>query len=314
MVPAATGERWNHEMGDFDVMTSVALPVALAIIMFTLGLGLTAGDFKRVALMPKGVGVGLFNLLLISPFLAFLLAESFRLDPAMAVGLVLLGATPGGTLANMFTHLARGETALSITMTAISSVVAVVTIPIFLGLATDRFGSVGNLDQINMFSVAARTFLITVLPLALGLWVHHRLGERAAGLRRRLSPVSLVLFVLVVIGAVLAELDLIREHFAKVALAALGLNLLAMAISFTLSRLARLTDRQATAVALELGVHNATVAIAVAGMLGADALMIPAAVYSLFMFITAGLFARLMHRRNRSRPVRTVADQVAVLD
>lgn len=282
-------------------MTSVVLPVALAIIMFTLGLGLTIDDFKRVVLIPKGVGVGLFNLLLISPFLAFLLASLFNLNPEMAVGLVLLGATPGGTLANMFTHLARGETALSITMTAISSVVAVITIPIFLGLATDRFGNVGNLDEINMVSVGLRTFLITVLPLAVGLWVHHRLGERAAALRQRMSPVALVLFVLVVLAAVLTELDLIREHFAKVALAALALNLLAMAISFTLSRLVRLSDRQATAIALELGVHNATVAIAVAGMLNADALMIPAAVYSLFMFITAGLFARFMHRRNRAR-------------
>lgn len=281
-------------------MTSVVLPVALAIIMFTLGLGLTIDDFKRVVLIPKGVGVGLFNLLLISPFLAFLLAELFNLNPEMAVGLVLLGATPGGTLANMFTHLARGETALSITMTAISSVVAVITIPIFLGLATDRFGNVGNLDEVNMLSVALRTFLITVLPLAVGLWVHHRLGERAVGLRERMSPLALVLFVLVVFAAVLSELDLIKEHFAKVALAALGLNLLAMAISFTLSRVVRLSDRQATAIALELGVHNATVAIAVAGMLDVDALMIPAAVYSLFMFITAGLFARFMHRRNRA--------------
>lgn len=282
-------------------MTSVVLPVALAIIMFTLGLGLTVDDFKRVVLIPKGVGVGLFNLLLISPFLAFLLAEVFNLNTEMAVGLVLLGATPGGTLANMFTHLAKGETALSITMTAISSVVAVLTIPLFLGLATDRFGTVGDLDEVNMLSVAFRTFLITVLPLAIGLWLHHRMGDRAESLRQRLSPVSLVLFVLVVIGAVAAEFDLIKEHFAKVALAALCLNLLAMTISFTLSRVVRLNDRQATAIALELGVHNATVAIAVAGMLDVDALMIPAAVYSLFMFITAGLFARFMHQRNRSR-------------
>ncbi len=281
-------------------MTSVVLPIALAIIMFTLGLGLTVDDFKRVIRIPKGVGVGLFNLLLISPFLAFMLAEAFNLNAEMAVGLVLLGATPGGTLANMFTHLAKGETALSITMTAVSSVVAVITIPLFLGLATDRFGNVGNLDEVNMLSVALRTFLITVLPLTIGLWVHHRMGARAENLRQRLSPVSLVLFVLVVIGAVAAEFDLIKEHFAKVALAALALNLLAMAISFTLSRVVRLNDRQATAIALELGVHNATVAIAVAGMLDVDALMIPAAVYSLFMFITAGLFARFMHRRNRA--------------
>lgn len=279
-------------------MTTVVLPVALAVIMFTLGLGLTVDDFKRVIVIPKGVAIGLFNLLLISPFLAFALAELFGLSPELAVGLVLLGATPGGTLANMFTHLARGETALSITMTAISSVVAVITIPLFLGLATDHFGNVGNLDEVNMFSVALRTFLITVLPLSVGLYVHHRMGARAESLRKKLSPVALVLFVLVVVAAIVVEFDLIRDNFSKVAIAALALNLLAMTISFTLSRVSRLSQRQATAIALELGVHNATVAIAVAGMLDIDVLMAPAAVYSLFMFITAGLFAKFMHTRN----------------
>lgn len=279
-------------------MTTVVLPLALAVIMFTLGLGLTVDDFKRVIVIPKGVSIGLFNLLLISPFLAFFLAEVFNLSPEMAVGLVLLGATPGGTLANMFTHLAKGETALSITMTAVSSVVAVITIPLFLSLATDRFGNVGNLDEVNMLSIALRTFLITVLPLSIGLYVHHRIGVRAEVLRKKLSPVALVLFVLVVLAAIVVENELIRENFGKVAMAALALNLLAMAISFTISRVSRLSQRQATAIALELGVHNATVAIAVAGMLDIDALMAPAAVYSLFMFITAGLFARFMHQRN----------------
>lgn len=297
MVPAKVRSR-TRQTRENRLITTVVLPLALAVIMFTLGLGLTMEDFKRVIVMPKGVAIGLVNLLLISPLIAFLLAEVFNLSPEMAVGLVLLGATPGGTLANMFTHLAQGETALSITMTAISSVVAMITIPLYLGLATDRFGTVGDLDEINMPSVALRTFLITVLPLSIGLWFHERMGVKAEALKERLSPVSLILFVLVVIAAVISEFDLIRENFTKVALAALSLNLLAMTISFTLSRASRLNDRQATAIALELGVHNATVAIAIAGMLDVDALMIPAAVYSAFMFITGGLFAKFMHRRN----------------
>ena len=280
------------------MITTVVLPLALAVIMFTLGLGLTLEDFKRVLVIPKGVAIGLLNLLIISPFLAFGLAHLFNLSTEMAVGLVLLGATPGGTLANMFTHLAKGETALSVTMTAISSVVAMITIPLYLGLATDTFGNVGDLDEINMPSVALRTFLITVLPLSIGLYVHERMGVRADALKERLSPISLILFVLVVIAAVISEFDLIRDNFTKVALAALSLNLLAMTISLTISRASRLNDRQATAIALELGVHNATVAIAIAGMLDVDALMIPAAVYSAFMFITGGLFAKFMHDRN----------------
>ena len=279
------------------MVTSVVLPLALAIIMFTLGLGLKVDDFKRIFVFPRGVSIGMVNLSLISPLLAFGIAELFNLSPLLAMGLVLLGASPGGTLANMFTHLAKGETALSITMTALSSVVAVITIPFFLDLANSHFGAGNSLDGINMWSIVLRTFLITILPLSLGLWVRTRSPERVEKIRPLLTRASLVLFVLVVIGAVISEFKLIEENFAKVAAAALTLNVAAMAISFTASKLGRLSDRQATAIALELGVHNATVAIVVAGMIN-DELMIPAAVYSAFMFITGGIFAKFMHSHN----------------
>jgi BASS family bile acid:Na+ symporter len=294
-------------MGEISMVTSVVLPLALAIIMFTLGLGLRVDDFKRIFVYPRGVSIGMVNLVLVSPLLAFGIAELFSLDPLLAMGLVLLGASPGGTLANMFTHLAKGETALSISMTALSSVVAVVTIPLFLDLANRHFGAGNSLDDVNMWSVVLRTFLITILPLSLGLWVRGRSPERVERIRPPLSRASLVLFVLVVLGAVISEFDLIRENVARVAAAALALNLAAMTFSFAVSKLARLSDRQATAIALELGVHNATVAIVVAGMID-DKLMIPAAVYSAFMFITGGLFARFMHSRNAPpEPVRNAA-------
>lgn len=278
-------------------MTTVVLPVALAVIMFTLGLGLIPADFKRVLVMPKGVAIGLVNLVLISPLLAFAIASWLDLEPVMAVGLVLLGASPGGTMANMFTHLAKGDTALSITMTAISSVVAVATIPFFLDLADSHFGGAQAVENVNMWSVVLRTFLITVLPLMIGMWFRSRWTLKTEAIKPKLSKLALTLFVLVVVGAVISEIDLIRENFARVALAALCLNLAAMTISYSISKAGRLSDRQATAIALELGVHNATVAIVVAGMID-DRLMIPAAVYSAFMFITGGAFARFMHKRN----------------
>jgi len=279
------------------MVTTVVLPLALAIIMFTLGLGLKVDDFRRIFVYPRGVSIGMVNLVLISPLLAFAIADLFNLDPLLAMGLVLLGASPGGTLANMFTHLARGETALSVTMTALSSVVAVITIPLFLDLANSYFGAGNSLDDVNMWGVVLRTFLITILPLSLGLYVRTRSPERVDRIRPALTRASLVLFVLVVVGAVISEFELIQENFAQVAAAALTLNVVAMAFSFTASKLGRLSDRQATAIALELGVHNATVAIVVAGMIN-DELMIPAAVYSAFMFITGGIFAKFMHSRN----------------
>ena len=274
------------------------LPVCLAGIMAVLGLSLTPADFRRVLVAPRGVGIGLANLLFISPLLAFGVAELFGLEPALAVGLVLLGASPGGTMANLLTHLARGEVALSVTMTALSSVAALVTVPLALGLAIDHFGA--SLDaEVEMAAIVARVFLITILPLAFGMWLRQRYPERVAALYERARRVSLGLFLLVVVAAVASEAEEALDSFAEVAGAALTLNVAAMAISFSVARLARLGDRQATAISMELGIHNATLAITVASAIDTS-IAIPAAVYSMFMFITAGSFARVMARRNRS--------------
>lgn len=286
------------------MVTTVVLPLAIAFIMFTIGLGLTLEDFRRVVVIPKGISIGLVNLILISPLLAFGIAELFNLDPLMAVGLVLLGASPGGTLANMLTHLAKGETALSVTMTAISSITAVVTIPLFFSLANDYFGAGGSLSVSDMWSVVLRTFLITVVPLSIGMFVRSRSPEWVERVKNGVSRAAVVVFVLVVIGAVASEWGLITDNFARVAAAAVALNVVAMTFSFSVSKVARLSDRQATAIALELGVHNGTVAIAVAAIISdvsptiGDELLIPAAVYSLFQFVTGGLFAWFMSKRN----------------
>ena len=275
---------------------TVLLPISLAVIMGSLGLSLTPGDFKRVVTFPKAAAIGILNLLLISPLLAFGIAELFALAPALAVGLVLLGASPGGVTANMLTHLARGDTALSITLTALSSLAATVTVPLYLELSTEHFGSDLGTD-VNMLGIVARVFAITVVPLAIGMYIRHRATERVIAVEDRVRRISLGVFVLVVIGAVASEWELVTDNFAEVAAAALALNVAAMSVSFTLSVLARLDSRQSTAIAIELGVHNGTLAIAVAATISTQ-LGIPAAVYSAFMFITAGLFARVMFKRN----------------
>ncbi len=277
-------------------MTEVALPIAVALIMGTLGLSLQPSDFKRVFLVPRGVAIGLTNLLLVSPLLAFLVATVFDLPPELAVGLVLLGASPGGTMANLLTHLARGDVALSVSMSAISSVAALVTIPLFLGLAIDHFDA-SVADDVSMGGVVARVFFITLVPLAVGMSLRARYPERVEAWYDRARKAALVAFVLVVVAAVADEWETVTENFTDVAGAALALNVAAMTVSYTVARVARLDDRQSTAIAMELGVHNSTVAITVAAGI-ATSIAIPAAVYSLFMFITAGLFARLMHRRN----------------
>ncbi len=282
---------------DDSVFSTVLLPLALAVIMVSLGLALTPADFKRVVVFPKGVSIGIANLLIISPLLAFAVAELYGLAPELAVGLVLLGASPGGTTANLLTHLARGDTALSVTMTAISSLAAVITVPLYLELSTSHFDATGFAEDVGMLGVVARVFVITVVPLSIGMFLRSRSPERIQAIEPRVRRIALAGFVLVVAGAVATEYETITENFADVAAAALTLNVLAMGISFSIARLARLGDRQSTAIAMELGVHNSTLAIAVAATISSE-LTIPAAVYSVFMFVTAGLFARLMSRRN----------------
>jgi BASS family bile acid:Na+ symporter len=200
-------------------------------------------------------------------------------------------------MANLLTHLARGDTALSVTMTALSSVGALITVPVYLGLAAGHFAG-GDIGDVSMAGVVARVFFITLVPLSVGMYLRERYPVQVAEVRDRVKRAAMVAFVAVVVGAVASEFDVVRDNIADVALATLALNVAAMSISFGIAKLARLTDRQATAIAMELGIHNSTLAIAVAGTIDID-YAIPAAVYSGFMFVTAGLFAKLMATRNR---------------
>lgn len=282
------------------LFTTLLLPAALAVIMVGLGMELTTADFRRVLTVPRAVAIGMLNLALVSPAIAFGIAELFALGPALAVGLVLLGASPGGTMANMLTHLARGDTALSITMTAISSLAAIVTVPLAIELAQRHFDAGALAGDLSMGGVVLRVLLVTVVPVSAGMAVRQRWPVWVEVARPRIARVAFGTFLLVVTGAVVAEHDRVLDHFAEVAAAALALNLAAMTVSFAVAKVARLGDRQATAISLELGVHNAALAIAVGASL-APAVTIPAAVYSSFMIVTGGLFARFMRARNATR-------------
>lgn len=280
-----------------SLLATVLLPVALAVIMVALGLELTRADFRRVLSEPRAVAIGLLNLAVIAPALAFGVAELFGLPAGLAVGLVLLGASPGGTMANVLTHLARGDTALSVTMTAISSLAAALTVPLFLELAQRHFDAGAIVGDVAMGGIVARVFAVTIVPVAIGMAIRARWPERTQAARPLVTKLAGALFLLVVVGAVASEHEKALDNLGEVAAAALALNVAAMAVSFTVSKLARLDDRRATAISLELGVHNASLAIAVGASL-ATVLTIPAAVYAMFMFVTGGLFAAAMNRRN----------------
>ena len=280
-----------------NVFTLVLLPLALGCIMVTLGFSLTLADFRRLVSAPRGVAIGLLNLFFVAPLLAFAVSELFGLEPVFAVGLVLLGASPGGTMANLLTHLARGETALSVTLTAISSVAALVTVPVFLTLAIDHFGATSLDGDVEMLGVALRVLAITLIPLAIGMTVRHRSPDWVTRHEREAKRLALGIYVVIIVVVIVTEWNRVTEHLGELAGAALALNVAAMGVSFGAARLARLGPRSATAISIELGMHNATLAIAVGASID-PLLTIPAAVYSTFMFLTAGTFAWAMHRRN----------------
>ena len=189
-------------MEDPGLAAQIALPLALATIMLALGLSLTPADFKRVLVVPKGVAIGMANLLVISPLFGFAIAELYGLQPELAVGLVIMAAAPGGTMAALLTHLARGETALSITMTGISSVAAVVTVPLYLGIAIGFFDA--NLaNEPEMVGVAAKVFFITVVALAIGMRIRAKRSEWAQRREGRAKNIALALFIVVVTGSIL---------------------------------------------------------------------------------------------------------------
>ena len=298
-------------MEDSSAFATIALPLALVLIMGSLGLSLTPGDFRRVFTQPRGVLIGLGNLVVLSPLLAFGVAEAFGLAAVLAVGLVLLGSSPGGATANLFTHLARGETALAVSMTAVSSVLAAIIIPLYLGLAISHFDASSLTDDVEVVGISARVFAITVVPLAIGMWIRRRRTAWARRHEDRAKIFAISALAVVIVIAVVDEFELIQENFATLIFAALAFNVAAMTMSYAISRVARLTERQATAVALELGIHNGTVAIAVAALVDTR-LAAPAAVYTLPMFVNGALFARAMARRNAAALARAEAEVPAV--
>jgi bile acid:Na+ symporter, BASS family len=280
-----------------SVLVSVGLPIALGIIMFGLGLSLTPDDFRRVVRHPRAVVVILACQVLLLPLVAFGLAELFDLAPELAVGLLLLAASPGGTTANLFSHLFRGDVALNITLTAVNSVLALVTLPVVVNLAIARYLSDG--DSVGMqFSKLLQVFAVVLVPVAVavGMLVRARAARFADAADRPVRVASAVVLVLVVVGAILGE-ENVGEYFAQVGVVATVFCALSLTIGYLIPRLLGLTPGQCVASGFEIGIHNSTLAIAVALTVLEDTTIgVPSAVYGIVMFPVGALFGLVLRR------------------
>ena len=281
-------------------LTAVFLPLALFAVMLGMGLGLTPGDFTRVLVYPKAVVVGLLAQLVLLPLLGFGLASLFPLSPELAVGVMILAACPGGPTSNLITYVARGTVALSITLTAISSLITVFTIPVVVNLATGAFLGEATSLRLPVGGTVVQIAVITIIPVALGMVLRHYLPQVAAQIERGVKWLSLALLGLIIAGLLVQQRDSVVGFFAQVGLVTLTLNLVAMALGYLVARLAKLDRPSATAITVEVGIQNGTLAIAIASaptLLNQPNLAIPAAIYSLLMFVTGGAFAWWATRR-----------------
>ncbi|WP_068258363.1 bile acid:sodium symporter family protein [Janibacter limosus] len=289
-----------------SALISVGLPIALAIIMFGLGLSLTVADFRRVARSPKAVVVALVLQVLVLPLVAFGLVVAFDVDPLLAVGVMLLAASPGGTTANLFSHLFRGDIALNITLTAVNSVLAAVTIPLITNLAIDYFDADGDLGL--QFGKVLQVIAIVLLPVALGMVVRSRSRAFAARADRPVRIFSIVVLVVVALGALIGERANVGEYLQQVGLVTALFCLASLTLGYVGARVMRLDAPQAIATSMEVGIHNTTIALTIAlSVLNSTEVAVPAAVYSVFMYIFATAFGFAISRGT----VRTAAAQPA---
>ena len=278
-------------------VTDVVLPLALAFIMLALGLGLTFDDFVRVARRPRDFAVGAMSQILVLPAVAFLLASVWPMAPELALGMMIIAAAPGGVTSNLLTSFARGDVALSISLTAVISLLSVITVPLVVVFAYGHFIGEQAMQDVTVADTAISVFLIVTVPVVIGLLVR-RYAERIA---LRIEPtartVSAVLFVLVLAGAIYQELDNLADYYAQAGLATLALNLLMMVIAYLLARWFATGAKQRTAIAIECGLQNGTLAIAIAVLLFRGGLAtVPAATYSLTMFATALIYVAILRK------------------
>ncbi|NEZ63618.1 bile acid:sodium symporter family protein [Leptolyngbyaceae cyanobacterium CCMR0082] len=275
-------------------LTAILLPLALFIIMLAMGLGLTVADFKHMLVEPKAVLLGLVAQLILLPLVGVGLASIFPLSPELAVGVMILAASPGGPTSNLLTYLAKGNIALSITLTAISSLITVFSIPIVVNLAMVTFMGNGAALQLPFGATVMQIAAITLIPVSLGMLLHNQAPKVAAMVEARVKWLSLGFLGLIILSLMAKERTNVEDFFFQAIGVVVVLMLLTMGLGYAIATLANLDRRSTAAITIEVGIQNGTLAIAIASattFLNNPTMAIPAALYSVLMFVVSGVFA-----------------------
>lgn len=283
-----------------DTLINVVLPLALAIIMLSLGIGLTGGDFARVAARPKAFAIGAVSQVILVPITAYVVARGFDLPPELGVGIMLLSLCPGGVTSNMISKLARGDVALSVSLTAVVSLVSILTVPVLAAWSVSHFmGEEG--PDVSVTSLAIAMFVITTLPVLIGVTIRHFADSFATRIEPLLSTIATVLFAVIVLAALAGNWSLFVENIATLGPALILLNTALMLIGLGLAVLVGLPWLSSKTVSIETGIQNATLGITLAAIIsgksdGFSTMALPSAVYGITMYLVAVPFVAWFRR------------------
>ncbi|HAJ99284.1 MAG TPA: bile acid:sodium symporter [Bacteroidales bacterium] len=286
-----------------NYLTDLMLPLSLAVIMLGMGLSLTIDDFKRIVKYPKAVAVGFTNQIILLPIVGFLLIKIFGMQNMdLAVGIMVLAACPGGPTSNLIAHISRGDTALSITLTAVSSLITIITIPIVVNLSLSYFMAQGEYVPLPLLETILRLLIITLVPVGIGMIVRSKATEFAFRMDKPVKILSGVLLFVIIFATILTNSEIFVQSFRDVGLITLSLNFAMLLIGYFTSRIFALNVTQSITISIETGIQNGTLGIMIAStLLHNNAMAISPAIYSLIMFMTAGFIIGWMNLKVKNK-------------
>jgi len=267
--------------------SGIILAISLIIIMFGMGLSLTIADFRRILIYPKAIFVGLTSQIIILPIIGYLIAIGLNLSPTIAIGIMLLASCPGGATSNMLTHLAKGDLALSVSLTAIASLLSIFTIPLILQFALSEFSNQNQIINIDAFTMMKQLLVIVIFPVVIGMVVKRTSPSFAIKMDKPIKIMSTIIFVLVILGVIYSIKDVFISYLNEAGLPSLMLNITTMTLGFLFAILLKLSKPQAISISIESGIQNGTLAITIATIsLNNVEYAIAPSIYGLLMFVT----------------------------
>ncbi len=284
-----------------DKVSTSILAASLIIIMLGMGLSLVIDDFKRILVRPKAILVGLTNQLIILPLIGFLIAIIFPLQPEISIGIMILAACPGGPTSNLIAHLAKGDTALSVSLTALSSFVTILTIPFVINFALIHFLDEGQMIRLPVGDTISKILIIVVIPVIIGMIIRRYKEGFALRMAKPVRAGSGFVIALVIIGIFVKERANFVSYFQQAGLVAIILNVSTMIVGYYSAKIFKIRDKGAVSISIESGIQNGTLAITIAVvLLGSTEFAIAPAIYSLLMFFTGGVVIYIGNKRNKA--------------